>query len=205
MKTALIVATVALTLCVVAGSVSAIPAHCSSPRQWTGRVFRFDGNTQGRMNIAGEYFYDESGLRKARVEQVYINDDKPVNYQVIEDYKTSKYYEINLDTNTCQTGNLTIPFIPHAVPDNANFTGDFIIGSSAVPGGSVEIETWAAEFHPPSTSDTIYWAGSFTANGCIPIRVQVIDPNKNVFIEDFADVVVGIVDPNVFIVPPFCQ
>jgi hypothetical protein len=205
MKTAIVFATVALTLCIVAGSVSAIPARCASPKQWTGRVFRFDGQSNTRMNIAGEYFYDESNLRKARVEQVYINDDKPVNYQVIEDFNTNKYYEINLDANTCTTGNLSMPFIPHAVPDGANFTGNFIIGSSAVPDGSVEIETWYAEFHPSFTPDTIYWAGSFTANGCVPIRVQVIDPKKNVFIEDFADVVVGIVDPNVFIPPANCQ
>jgi hypothetical protein len=149
----------------------------------------------------GDYFYDSVGQRKARFEDADVNGNK-ARLQIIELFQQQKYYEINLDTGACTTGNLSMPFIPHDVPSNANFTGDFIVGSSAVPDGSVEIQTWVAQFN--HNGQTIDWFGEFTSTGCIPVRMQVFSPNNFMLVEDFVDIVIGIPDPNAFIPPASC-
>ena len=50
------------------------------------------------------------------------------------------------------------------------------------------------------TSGSIRWTGSFTEKGCIPVRTLTVLPDGAVQSELVLDVVLGISDPDVFVV-----
>eukprot|EP01147_Barroeca_monosierra_P011111 gene11111-7823_t len=195
----LLVAALALA-CVAA--VSAIPAKCDSPKQWFGQVSVYEAHRRQRGEVRGDYFYDETNQRKARYERAHFNGTNE-RLHIIELFNDKKYYEINLDTGACRSGNLQYPFVKHGVPSNGTFRGDFIIGTTAIDGAGVEIETWTEEFE--HDSQKFYWLGEFTRVGCIPVRTVVQGDRGDFFSEAFADVVPGIPDPNAFIVPSSCN
>jgi hypothetical protein len=193
-------------LAVLAGCIAAaaaVPASCQSPKQWYGQVFAFESHRFDRGEVEGDYFYDETNLRKARYERAHFNRTEK-KLHIIEDYRAQKYYEIDLDTRECTSGDLQHPFIPHGVVRNGTFRGDFIIGSSAIEGAGVEVELWTHEF-VNDQGVKYFWTGQFTRFACIPIRTQVQSEDGFYFSESFVDVVGGIPDPNAFIVPPQCE
>lgn len=148
------------------------------------------------------FFLSPINRRKARYERAHFNGTNE-RLHIIELFNDKKYYEINLDTGACRSGNLQYPFVKHGVPSNGTFRGDFIIGTTAIDGAGVEIETWTEEFE--HDSQKFYWLGEFTRVGCIPVRTVVQGDRGDFFSEAFADVVPGIPDPNAFIVPSSCN
>ncbi|EGD81317.1 hypothetical protein PTSG_11353 [Salpingoeca rosetta] len=191
-----------LAACVAASAALTIPARCQSPKQFYGQVFAFEQHRSERGEVQGDYFYDETNMRKARYERAHVNGS---NYRlhIIELFNEKKYYEINLDTDECRSGDLTAPFIPHGVVRNATFRGDFIVGTSAIEGAGVEIELWTHEFQ--HEGHRFYWTGEFTRVACVPVRTTVQGEQGEFFTESFVDVVGGIPDPNAFVVPSSCN
>eukprot|EP00041_Stephanoeca_diplocostata_P008529 m.126291 g.126291 ORF g.126291 m.126291 type:complete len:249 (+) comp17366_c0_seq6:201-947(+) len=83
---------------------------------------------------------------------------------------------------------------------NATWTGDAYIGSSAIEGASLMVETWSQD--TKDGNNTIRWTGSYTSKGCIPVRSTTVYAEGHVQSETIMDVVLGVSDPNVFFVDP---
>ena len=183
-------------------SATAIPAKCQSPKQFFGQVFVFEAHRSERGEVMGDYFYDEVNMRKARYERAHFNQTER-KLHVIELFHEQKYYEIDLDTKECKSGDLNFPFVPHGVVRNGTFLGDFVVGSTAIPEAGVEVENWGHKF--THEGEEFIWNGQFTRFGCFPVRTQVQGDKGNFFSESFVDLVAGIPDPNAFVVPPECN
>eukprot|EP00049_Salpingoeca_infusionum_P016967 m.351337 g.351337 ORF g.351337 m.351337 type:complete len:196 (-) comp16228_c0_seq1:142-729(-) len=192
----LVVAVVAL-----AAVATAIPSRCSSPKQWSARAMIFDQDSQrGTVADLAEYFYDETEQMKARFDHLFVNGSR-LDYHVIEDFNSKTAYIINLKDKSCSKEPLKMPFIPHGVPKDGEFQGEFYLGSSAVEGAYLEATAWTDKFD--NQGETIYWNGQFTLTACVPLNMAV--QGKDFYRqENFFDVSLGIIDPNVFVIPPNC-
>ena len=101
-------------------------------------------------------------------------------------YSENVYWEINLNTSVCIKGSLNsssssfslhvslshlisdAPFIPHGVPADAQFDGQFYIGSDSVPGAGVLTEAWSANV--TTSTGTLQYFTTLTAIDCFPVR-----------------------------------
>lgn len=54
-------------------------------------------------------------------------------------------YRINRKAGTCEKKHLSEGFHPLAVPKDATLVGQFVLGSSSVPGEGVLVNTWAGK------------------------------------------------------------
>lgn len=54
-------------------------------------------------------------------------------------------YEINDKAKTCQKKPLKAGFQPLKIPDEAQFIGQFVLGSSSGPGEGLLINSWAGD------------------------------------------------------------
>eukprot|EP00117_Sycon_ciliatum_P010879 scpid81382/ scgid12587/ Mammalian ependymin-related protein 1 len=195
-------------LAVVVAVAAQRPEVCDSPAQWSANMVIFDPVEGHEFAMDAKYYYDKTGLRKARIEQIDPGRNTTHRYvHVIELFAEHKAYYIDLGTRDCVERSLDRPgsldgFHPHDVPAEASFRGLFYIGSDAVSDGHVEASAWDYYY-----SDRGYfWHGTFTTHGCIPLRSDHF--NHTTFgarFEEFFDVVPGISDPNVFVPPSNCH
>lgn len=109
---------------------------------------------------------------------------------MIELFQEKKYYVLDLDTRVCQEGQLTEPFIPHSVVDNATYRGDYIVGSNAIEGAGLDVTIWTHTFKD-SKGNKYNWNGQFTRKACVPIITTVSGPD-DFWSESFVDVTLGL-------------
>ena len=117
-------------------------------------------------------------------------------------YSENVYWEINLNTSVCIKGSLNsssssfslqhhvnrdlhlisdAPFIPHGVPADAQFDGQFYIGSDSAPGAGVLTEAWSANV--TTSTGTIQYFTTLTAIDCFPVRAQYVEGSSYVIEE----------------------
>eukprot|EP00041_Stephanoeca_diplocostata_P008528 m.126252 g.126252 ORF g.126252 m.126252 type:complete len:205 (+) comp17366_c0_seq1:201-815(+) len=188
-------------LCVVVASVSAQPERpCSAPVEFEAKIFYRDTQREVTEEITGKLVYDALNHRK------YISEEKPpvnghnMNVDIIQLFDQGIQYEIDYGEQECRRTHLRTNFTYNAVGPNATWTGDAYIGSSAIEGASLMVETWSQD--TKDGNNTIRWTGSYTSKGCIPVRSTTVYAEGHVQSETIMDVVLGVSDPNVFFVDP---
>jgi len=112
-------------------------------------------------------------------------------------------YDINITSPqpNCTKSNLTYPWRPYGISYNDTFMGAEIIGSSAIAGAYVDAERWTQFWNNGSDHQTV------TVRGCVPVRRDRVDNSTNppnIYQEHWYDVVIGLLNPNVFVPPDFC-
>ncbi len=156
---------------------------------------------KGNFGALSQITYDAIRQRTNTYSRVRVNNDKPHDFQFLALYQENTGYEIDLDRKECKKVVLpTASFRPIAIPDNATFQGDITIGVV------LDAALWTGEVADPR-GGMIYWEGGVTEVGCIPLWEAVYDSNGkgNFFRANFFNTVIGIPNPNVFLVPSYCD
>jgi len=81
-------------------------------------------------------------------------------------------YRFNLKTKECDKFTLRETFRPIAVPPGARSVGEAYIGTSAVGGGGVLVDIFAAE------TERGRYSGAWTAVDCIPVFDNLVSVNS---------------------------
>ncbi|XP_070578814.1 mammalian ependymin-related protein 1-like [Ptychodera flava] len=172
------------------------PKPCLAPAVWEGKVIQYDISKQFEMR--GRMAYDAYNERIHVVDEVNLVDKKDY-FSSLFLHRERKEYQLNMKTKECKVTELTRPFRPVRIPNNATFYGETIIGSLAAPGEGVTVQLWGGH------TEHGRYAGSWTVKGCIPVSEVYFSNQTGVVHTDFFDVTAGIHDPDVFIPPKECM
>jgi len=188
----------ALALCVVA-VFAQHPRHCRAPEEFEAHVDEWDVKEQ--WGVRARFVYDAHQERTATYEEIQNATDDDY-FHSIHLFREQKTYRINLKTKVCTVGNLQFPFRHIEIPRDAHFVGEAIVGTSAFPDSGVLTTHW----HHHSDSPKFEWYGVYTDRdlGCVPVMDHFHDDQRGTVETRFYDVVLGIADPNIFVVPSSC-
>ncbi|CAF3272867.1 unnamed protein product [Rotaria socialis] len=186
---------VALVLCLVGIAAAQVPAPCTSPPQWEGRVFEI--NEEQKFSLGGRLSYDSLYHRDRFVEEVDEGGEQNV-YDRLSLYDQKIEYVYNFKARNCTRQPLTRPWRDFGIRPTDTSYGEAYIGSSAAADTGLLVTIWAGNFTLPS-NDTIDFISTWTYRGCIPVSRTSFSPKFGVSHLSFYDVTAGISDPNVFI------
>jgi len=172
------------------------PTPCLAPALWEAKILEIDPSKE--FESRARLTYDAYNERIHSIEEVNLHDKKDY-FQSLYLFKEGKEYQLNLKTKECKVSPLSRAFRPIAIPKNATFYGETIIGSLAAPGEGVTVQLWGGE------TEHGRYAGSWTVKGCIPVTDVYFSNRTGLVHTSFYDVVAGIHDPNVFIPPKECM
>ncbi|ESO90086.1 hypothetical protein LOTGIDRAFT_218124 [Lottia gigantea] len=187
---------VLLVFCVAVVSVlSQTPNPCVSPKQWEGRLFRYDRskNFLQRARIS----YDELDRRVREVEEIEIGQTRDY-YDVLYLHNIGIEYRLNFRTKNCTITPLTRPFIPAGLPEDAKYRGEATIGPAGVPDEHLTAVLFDGEFEGNP------YFGAVTYPSCAPIETGFYSNRTGTVHSTYFDITLGITDPSVFIPPSEC-
>ncbi|KAK6182226.1 hypothetical protein SNE40_009954 [Patella caerulea] len=186
-----------LVLCfAVATVLSQQPRPCESPKQWEGRLSRYDRTRQffQRARVS----YDELDRRVREIEEVEIG--KTVDYyDVLYLHNVGLEYRLNLKTRQCTLTPLTRPFIPAGLPPDANYRGQATLGASGIPDEYTEVVLFDGTFEGNQ------YFGVVTYPDCVPVESGFYSNRTGSVRTNFYDISLGVADPSVFVPPTECQ
>ncbi|KAI4808164.1 hypothetical protein KUCAC02_000231 [Chaenocephalus aceratus] len=184
--------------CLLAGCLAQKPRPCSSPPLLTGALAM--STQKENMWVYAKYLYDEMGQRIRLMERG-TYENKTFSYDLLLLYREATVYEIHRHNRTCNKMPLKGVFQPMAIPKDASLLGQVILGSSSGPGEGLLVNTW--------TGDLPEKAGKFmstvTEFGCIPVSTLFHTDRFGWMVLSYFDNVIGILDPQDLIPPPYCQ
>ncbi|XP_070576379.1 mammalian ependymin-related protein 1-like [Ptychodera flava] len=118
------------------------PKPCLAPYVWEAKVIQYDISKQFEMR--SRMAYDARNQRIRVVDKVNLEDKKD-NFATLFLYQEGKEYKLNMKTKECKVIDLTRPFRPVRVPNNATFYGETTIGSLAAEGAGVIVQLWEGQ------------------------------------------------------------
>ncbi|XP_043953924.1 ependymin-2-like isoform X2 [Gambusia affinis] len=134
--------TLFLFVCLLVGCLAQESQPCSSPPLMSGSL---SVSTQSEKLAAfSKYSYDGLG-RRIRLSDFGSIDNKTFHLDVLLLYKQGVMYKINNRDKKCMKRRLSTDFIPLGVPKDAYLVGQFVMGSSSVPGDEILVNTWTGK------------------------------------------------------------
>ncbi|KAK1792758.1 hypothetical protein P4O66_012679 [Electrophorus voltai] len=173
------------------------PHPCKSPPLLQGSLSMI-GQSEDFQAIA-KFNYDALEQRIHFGEFGYYQN-KTFHVDALLLYKEGVMYKINRHNKTCTRKELKSSFHPLKVPHNATLLGQVVLGSMSHHGESLLVNSWAGEIPEHKAKYLL----TFTKLGCIPVSCLYNSPKTGGITISFFNNIVGIVDPNVFIPPPYC-
>ncbi|KAM3857842.1 ependymin-like [Diretmus argenteus] len=190
-----------LLACLAVGCLAQRPRPCKSPPLLTGR-FSMVSPLQN-LTVYAKYSYDAMRQR-IRLGEIGSYDNKIFHVDVLLLYKQCVLYKINHQNRSCCKKRLCAGFHPLAIPGDASFLGQVVLGSSSGPGQGVWVNTWAGE-REAKKSPKVQYMSTVTEYGCIPISTLFHSDRRGWVITSFFDNVEGIADPDRFVPPSYCE
>jgi hypothetical protein len=152
---------------------------------------------EAAFSVAGKIFYDAVEKRVAYV----VVEDREEREHIISLYNEHLIYTIDLETGICTVEKSDRAFVAIAVPQNATFFSEAILGTSDRSlGGGVLVQIWGGNFTNPKG----FYQIVMTVEGCIPLNDIFVSEDIGTVETFFSDIVGGITDPNAFIPPKNC-
>ncbi|XP_060072819.1 uncharacterized protein LOC132552649 [Ylistrum balloti] len=193
--------TAVIFLSVVGAVFSQVPTPCESPRQWQARerVAEFGKNFEEYHKV----YYDGSSGRERNIAEIEDGSDREF-FDILSLFNENKRYMINMKTRQCNVSSINRPFRHRGVPPNAQFTNAFTLGSVALPGQGLSVQSFIANV----TFGTFHeeYFGLVTSPGCVPINNYYYNPSEQTkSVVAYYDLTVGISDPMIFVPPPECM
>jgi len=155
--------------------------------------------------INSRHAQDGEGERVSIFEEVNDYHSQKRDYlHRIWHYKTGHEYRIDLKKGNCSYHKIEHKFRRIEIPRSAEKQRDLFVGTSAFPGGYVEVGFYTDSWFHPTVE---HWQGEFTAaiTGCLPIREWYEDADVGIIYSGWYNIVLGISDPNVFTAPSDCK
>ncbi|CAB1351794.1 unnamed protein product [Coregonus sp. 'balchen'] len=172
--------TFVLLMCLAVGCLAQAPHPCRSPPLLTGAL----SVANEKFYANSKYTYDAMGKR-IRFKEIGSYENKTFGIDALLLFREGVMYMINHRNKTCTKERLKREdFHPMEIPADAALLGQVILGSSSGPGQGLLVNTWYGEVATPSGKDK--WMSTFTEFG-------------------FFNIVIGIMDPQEFFPPKFCQ
>ncbi|XP_041635385.1 ependymin-like [Cheilinus undulatus] len=146
------------------------------------------------------YLYDAIGER-IRLFEIGSYDNQTFSYDVLLLFREHVMYQIDDKDRTCQKLHLKDDFVPLAIPGDATFVNQVVLGDSSRPGEGLLMNTWMGNM--PDQGGR--FLASVTDFGCIPISIEYQDKPSGWLQTTYFDNVIGITDPELLIPPSFCE
>jgi hypothetical protein len=146
-------------------SVSAIlaqtPVPCTSPPQWSARVFQYDEETQffSRAYLA----YDSIYKRERIIDEYILQNDREA-FDVLRIFNSNIEYVYDFRNKTCKNQPISRPWRDFAIPANASSYGESYIGSSAIPNANVLTTSWGYNFTDSQGNSGFYHGSKLIIN-----------------------------------------
>ncbi|XP_037538385.1 ependymin-like [Nematolebias whitei] len=189
-----------LLVCLSVGCLAQKPQPCSSPALMSGSL---SVSAQNDRLALAKYTYDEVGQRISLRELGTFGNKTFFHLDILLLYQEGIMYRINRKAGTCVQKHLSEGFHPLAVPKDATLVGQYVLGSSSVPGEGVLVNTWAGKLQ--MRKGTAEYMTTVTEFGCLPVSTMFCKNNERWVVVSFFDNVAGMADPQDFIPPPFCN
>ncbi|XP_047442489.1 uncharacterized protein LOC125009017 [Mugil cephalus] len=189
-----------LLACLTAGCLAQRPKQCTSPPLLSGSLSVTSAN--GKLMAYARYSYDALGKR-IRLREFGSYNNKTFHLDALLLYRQGVMYRLNYRNRTCVKKPLCVDFHPLAIPQNATLLGQLVLGSSSGPGQGVLVNSWTGEMH--LKKGTAKYMNTVTEFGCIPISTLFHTDKSGWMVTSFFNNVIGLVDPQQFIPPSFCQ
>ncbi|XP_044039042.1 ependymin-like [Siniperca chuatsi] len=189
-----------LFACLSVGCLAQTPQQCRSPPLLTGSL---SVSTQSeKLMTFAKYSYDALGKR-IRLTEFGSYNNKTFHLDVLLLYREGVMYKINYRNHTCCKKPLNVDFHPLAIPQNASLLGQVVLGSSSGPGQGVLVNTWVGEMQ--LKKGTAKYMSTVTEFGCVPVSTLFHTDRHGWVVTSFFNNVMGLVDPQRLIPPPFCE
>ncbi|XP_030287879.1 ependymin-like [Sparus aurata] len=189
-----------LFVCLSLGCLAQKPQRCTSPTLLTGS---FSVSTANEKLMAyAKYSYDARGKR-IRLREVGSFKKKSFHIDVLLLYKLGVMYKINYRNRTCCKKPLGAQFHPLEIPQNASLLGQVVLGSSSGPGQGLLVNSWAGELQ--MKKGKAKYMSTVTEFGCIPVSTLFHTDKSGWVVTSFFNNVIGLVDPQHLVPPPFCK
>jgi len=164
---------------------------------------RYDQLNQRSTN--GAYYYDQINQRVAE-QEYFVDKGTSARLWVIDLWRENPptRYVVNqtVTPTVCTKSNLPGPFFPIGIPPGGTYDDDVFFGCGGFPDGGFE----AFNYHEDNANGT--WYQTFSSRGCVPVQfVRIINNTNPVDVTQYywSNVVLGIVNPNIFVPPPECK
>jgi hypothetical protein len=197
MRFSLVVGLVVVSLAVT------LAQHCETPRVFEGKLIYSDPSKG--WGISSHHVQDGKEERVSIYEEIndYHQQEREYLHRIWH-YRTGYEYRIDLHKQNCSYHKIDHKFRPIEIPRTAEKQRELFVGTSAFPGGYVEVGFYTDSFYTPQVA---HWQGEFTAlmTGCLPIREWYEDQSVGIIYSGWYNLVLGINDPNVFTPPSDCQ
>ncbi|XP_049576154.1 ependymin-like [Syngnathus scovelli] len=169
---------------------------CESPPLMSGgvTVMGFSGSVMS----SGTITYDAFG-QKIRVRNFGMAGNTTFAVDQLMLFQKKLYYEIDWSKLSCKKRRLSTDFIPMQVPDDANWMGQAILGSSSSWGMGVLVNNWYGDLPGNGTYMSV-----FTETGCIPLTFTSYTPSNGWTLVSTYNWVLGISNPMDLYPPFFC-
>ncbi|XP_041738353.2 ependymin [Coregonus clupeaformis] len=191
--------TFVLLMCLAVGCLAQAPHQCRSPPLLTGAL----SVANEKFYANSKYTYDAMGKR-IRFKEIGSYENKTFGIDALLLFREGVMYMINHRNKTCTKERLKREdFHPMEIPADAALLGQVILGSSSGPGQGLLVNTWYGEVATPSGKDK--WMSTFTEFGCIPVSSTYYTDKTGWTLTTFFNIVIGIMDPQEFFPPKFCQ
>lgn len=197
MKGVLVFLTAALGTVYLTGAQE--PKRCVAPSQFQARVVQLD-YVENRVNRF-MFNYDAVNKREAIFEELSEFTPGKRFYEYLVLANEGVEYKVDLRTRNC-TKAPARPWRDIEIPPNATFVDEYTMGG---PGENIVLQQWS-DASPLRHNARRYI--SFTLNNCYLSSEDILLGGANVtdsISNRFYNLVEGIPNPNVFVVPPSCQ
>ncbi|KAM9827815.1 ependymin-like 1 [Neosynchiropus ocellatus] len=188
----------AVLLCAVVGGLALKPRRCYSPPLLSGALTVATQNEQ--VWAYSRYMYDALGQR-IRLHEFGVYQNETFTLDVLLLYRESIMFEIDRKAQTCKKRPLQVDFQPLAIPQNASFLGQAVVGGSSGPGQGLLVNTWVGLL--PNNAGR--YLTTVTEFGCIPVSISYQTPQYGWMVLSYFNNVIGLIDPNELNPPAFCM
>ncbi|CAB1422012.1 unnamed protein product [Pleuronectes platessa] len=153
---------------------------------------------KGEMRAYGAITYDSMGkkLRFRSNESHFANTS--LSLDLLMFFEEGIFYEIDSKNQTCEKKTLQCTIHPLQIPDEARFLATINSGNPSIEGEGLKINAWVGSM--PDKKG--YYSMSVTM-GCLPVFSMYLDETSFMF--SLLDVENEIKDPDLLVVPSFCQ
>ncbi|XP_068187141.1 ependymin [Antennarius striatus] len=156
-------------------------------------------NLKGDVRGYGSFTYDSMG-NKLRFKS---NESQPVNTSLGLDllmfFDEGIFYEIDSKNQSCEKKALQCTMHPLDIPNDAKFHGIINSGNPSIEGEGLKLNLWTGSMRGTKGHYII----SVTM-GCLPIS-SLYFTESTAFVVSNMDVELEIKDPDLLVVPSFCQ
>ncbi|KAM7366027.1 hypothetical protein PAMP_015499 [Pampus punctatissimus] len=166
-------------------------------------MFLLKSTQSEKLMALAKYNYDALGQR-IRLQEFGQYKNQTFYFDVLLLYNLGVMYSINYKNNTCYKKPLSVDFHPLEIPQDATLLGQVVLGSSSGPGQGVLVNSWAGNLQMKNGTEAKY-ISTVTEFGCIPVSTLFHTVRTGWMMTSFFNNVIGLVDPQQLIPPPFCR